>query len=378
MKRIRIIHSLIPVLLVAVTAANAQALEKKNDYWQLKTEKNFPVKSGGTLKLEEISGDVEIDVWEKNEVQIRAIYHFNVITRDEAEALSKNFEVEYRNSDNRVTISAPEVHKQSVYVDYEILLPKKFNCDIEVQGGDLSIQNVDGSVNGKVGGGDVELSGLTGPLNIDVGGGDVEIDGCRKDIDLNLGGGDLEIHNAGGAMTMNVGGGDVEIKDSEGPVTLNLGGGDLEISGLGKNVDLKVGGGDVELKEIKGGLTCQLGGGSTSLKDIYGAVKVQNGGGDIEMALSSRVSVKSPITLETGMGDIELSLPADVKASLRVEVKKMSGYSDEEIDSDFPLNVSSSEKSSNTVIAEAELNGGGAQILLKTKGGSVSIEKDND
>jgi DUF4097 and DUF4098 domain-containing protein YvlB len=355
----------------------AQELSRKGDHWRFNEQKTIEVKLGGTLKLVDISGDVDIKTWDQPKVQIDAVHEIDVYTQDEAEAIKQKLQDSVSKESNTVILQGTDFNKKSVSSEYRIIVPKTFNCDAEVKGGDFSIEGMNGQLKVDLGGGDMSISEVLGPVSVQQGGGDLSIEGCKKELSVKLGGGDLSVEDAGGSVQLDVGGGDVELTDCEGPVKLNLGGGDLEISGVVHGVEAQVGGGDMELQDIKGGVTCNIGGGSLEMDDISGSVSAKSGAGDIELGLSE-LPADAAVHIETGIGDIAISLPAGIKASLQVEVKKMSEFSDEEIESDFPLQLNTEKDGgANYLRAKAELNGGGPVIYLKSHGGDISIEKED-
>ena len=355
----------------------AQELSRKGNHWRFSEQKTIEVKPGGMLKLIDISGDVDIRTWDQPKVQIDAAYEIDVYTQNEAEAIKQKLQDSVVKEDNQVVLQGTDFERKSVFSEYRITVPKTFNCNANVNGGDFSIEGLNGQLEVNLGGGDMSISEVLGPIKVQQGGGDMSIDGCEKELSVKLGGGDIEVQNAGSGVELQVGGGDVELTDCAGPVKLELGGGDLEISDVKNGVKAKVGGGDMEFYSVQGGVDCEVGGGSLEMNDISGSVNARAGAGDIELGIAE-LPADAAVHVETGMGEITLTLPADIKASLQAEIRKMFDYSDEEIDSDFPLHMNMEKgDGSNYIRAKAELNGGGPAIILKTKGGDISIEKED-
>lgn len=372
-------YSLLVIFLLAGITLQSQQLKKKNNRWILESTKSFSVASGGAIKMEEIRGDVTIKSWDKTEVKINAIHYFDVFTESEAKALAEKFQTQYEKQENTIIIQGEGFYKKSVNSDYDILVPKQFQCQIGLKGGDLSITDIDGKIETNVGGGDVKITNILGPLVMNVGGGDVEILNCQKNVNINIGGGDIEMRQIQGAIQMQVGGGDVAIEDSEGPVNLNLGGGDLEINCIRQDVTAQVGGGDVEMQNIDGFLKCEIGGGGIEVKNIMGGMDIQAGGGEIEAIYTKdTINASASILLQSNHGDIELTLPGTIKATIVAEIEKMHRQSDEMIDSDFPLEISVDKNWEKRITAKGTINGGGVKFNLKTQGGDISINEGED
>ncbi|MBN2105215.1 DUF4097 family beta strand repeat protein [bacterium] len=376
MKTNRLTKWIPAIVMLLWMSAHAQEIIDKENHWQWKSEKDFTVKSGGLLKMTEIHGDVTIHSWHESRVGIKSIHEIHVFTQAEAEAVKKKHLMTYKHVSNTVLIEGIKLDNQAIHSNYEIYVPKQFQCDIEISGGDLEIEEIDGKIDAHIGGGDVSIAHVLGPTDLHVGGGDIEIEGCKKDINIHLGGGDLEIENADGPIEIKMGGGDADIEECAGPVILELGGGDLEIDQVQKDIQLKVGGGDIEISNIQGNAQCEVGGGCIEITDVSGSLSAKTGGGDIEVTLTDAVTFKSPMLLESSTGDIDLTLPSSIKATVHVEIQKRYGYSEEQIYSDFPLKMSLKEEDTDTKIrATGMIQGGGPSIDLKTCGGDISIQK---
>jgi DUF4097 and DUF4098 domain-containing protein YvlB len=360
-------------------AVDAQQLIQKGDYWSWKDEKTFPVFPGGLLKMQGIRGDVSVQPWEKAEVKIEVVHHIEVLTEDEARALAQKIETRYEKNENTILIEGSNVHKKSMASDYDIWVPRKFNCDISIEGGDLVLEGIEGKADVEIGGGDSQISNIAGPLVLSTGGGDVSIEGCTKDVNIELGGGDLSVSMVKEAVKIQSGGGDIEIEACEGPVSVELGGGDVEIRKITKDVTCKLGGGEASISSIGGFVNCEVGGGSIEVMDAAGAITAKTGAGEIEVKITGAERPESAsVFIETGMGDLEITLPASIKATIDAVNFRFYGDSDEEIDSDFPLKITKSEGfGDKSIQASGDINGGGAKISLRAHGGSITIRKNS-
>jgi len=357
---------------------HAQDLRKKDSYWIQKYDKVFQVKTGGTLKLTEIRGDVTIKPGISKEVRIQVMHKLEVETEDEAKAIVNQYKTNIHQEGNSVLIDEDNYQKRSVTSRYNISIPKQYHCDIGVKGGDVEISGIMGKITARIGGGDISIMQILGPLTLNVGGGDAEIQGCEKEAVIQIGGGDIELQDMQSSLDLQIGGGDVELSRCTGPLTVNLGGGDMEISHIEQGATIDIGGGDVEMNELSGGLQCTIGGGSIEMTNVSGEVDVKSAAGDIEAEWTRSLPADSDVSLVSSMGDIDLTLSPAIKATLYIEVEKLFSFSDDmpEFESDFPLEFSTDEKSGENIMkATAKLNGGGPVISVKTRGGDITLQE---
>lgn len=376
---------------------NAQELRKEGRYWVGEVHKNFKVKKGGTLEMDDVRGDVIIQTWGKNEVDIHELKKMDIFTKSEAEAAMEESEIGYVQQGNTIRIGGPAFDREWIRSKFKILVPVEFNCDIETKGGDLSVTGIKGSVEASTGGGDIILKEIDGPADTKTGGGDIEITKTTKKVIAKTGGGDVTVSRTKDRVYVRTGGGDVEIRETQGDVEIMTGGGEIQIVDASGDVDVKTGGGeidirnvtgnfravtgggDIDARSVKGTLTVKTGGGDIELEDIQGAVEVATGGGDVSAEITLKdFSIDHHVDIKTGGGDIDLTIPEKLPATIQAEIKfRRRSWEDYEITSDFPLKRTTDDESSRYRIIRAtgDINGGGDLIRLKTGGGDIRIRK---
>ena len=403
--------------LVLLGQSSAQQLRKEGKYWVGEITKTFKVAKGGTLIMDEVRGDVTIRSWNKNEVNIQERKRMDIFTKDEAEAAMEESETGYRQQGNTITVGGPAFDRRWIQSKFEISVPMEFNCDIESQGGDLSITEIQGSVEASTGGGDIDLTDIDGLVDVRTGGGDIEISNTTKKVTAKTGGGDVDISDSQGTIKLSTGGGDITVERSKAHVNVSTGGGDVEVretedgvkvrTGGGEiqiidangDVNVSTGGGEIEIRNVtgdfhastgggtivtrtvKGALSLTTGGGDVELNDIQGSVEVSTGGGDVSLEMTLQdFSVDHHIEVKTGGGEIDLTIPEKLPASIRAEIKfRKRSWEDYKIASDFPLKTTTDDEDSRYRIIRAtgDINGGGDLINLRSGGGNIHIRKSN-
>jgi len=392
-----------------------QELRKEGKYWIGEIHKTFKAAKGGSLVMEDIRGDVTIQVWEKDEVTIHEIKKMDIFTQSEAEAAMKESATGYIQQGNTIQVGGPAFDRKWIQSTFDIYVPVEFNCNIETQGGDLSITGLKGNAEASTGGGDITLSTIHGIVHVKSGGGDIHIDKTTNEVTAKTGGGDVEVMDSqgpirvstgGGDVTItntkdlvdvSTGGGDIQIKETQGGINVKTGGGEIEIENANGNVSVKTGGGEINIRNIKGNfqaltgggsiqartvmgiLSVKTGGGEVELSDIQGSINVSTGGGDISAEVTLKdFSIDHRVDIQTGGGDIDLTLPEKIPATIQAEIKyNRRSWEEYEITSDFPLQITTKEEDSRYRIIRAagDINGGGDLIKMKTGGGNIRIRK---
>lgn len=407
--------TVILLILALAVSVGAQELKKDGKYWIGEIEKSFKVAKGGELVMEDINGDITIDTWDKKEVLVIEIKKMDIYTKSEAEAAMDESIAGYRQRGDIVTIGGPGFDRSWIHSYFTVTVPLEFDCDIETEGGDISIRDLTGDVIAGTGGGDLELESINGEVEIKTGGGDIEIENTTQRVTAKTGGGDIEISDSEGSVKVSsgggdititqtkdrvsasTGGGDVEISETEGDVEVTTGGGDVDIEDAGGDVDVRTGGGEISIanisgnfraitgggeikaENVKGQLYVKTGGGDVELMEVAGAVDVSTGGGDVIVQVTLKdFSIDHSIDIETGGGDIDLTLPAQIPATIEAEIEyRKRSWEDYEITSDFHLKIETDEVDSRyrVIRASGDINGGGDLVKLQTGGGNININK---
>lgn len=173
-------------------------------------------------------------------------------------------------------------------------------------------------------------------------------------------------------------GGDMKLEDVSGPSRLSTSGGDLEVRNVKGDFEGRTSGGEVRIESTAGSVRAHTSGGNMFVSDIQGDVEADTSGGDVRVLkvdgrIDARTSggnvrceIKGPnrgIRATTSGGSVWLSLPKDITGTLDAE--SSGGH----IASDLPISTTRwSEHRLN-----GQINGGGEEILVRTSGGSITL-----
>lgn len=176
-------------------------------------------------------------------------------------------------------------------------------------------------------------------------------------------GGNIKIKDINGKFELTTSGGDIELENSNGSLNAKTSGGDIDIKKHVGNVEVKTSGGDININSTKGEISCATSGGDIEIAAVDGKIKAATSGGDINLDYTG---VNKGVELSTSGGHIKVLVPSDFGASA---VLKTSGGK-----VSCNLNTSNVVEMTSSKI-EADLNSGGAPLICKTSGGSVSVKK---
>lgn len=267
-------------------------------------DKTFKTQPGKTLIFEGAGGDVRIYTSDKPEVRIK-IY-------GDQEALER-LDLLYSEIHDGIKIKVKNIKSfwslfsKSVYVDYDLIIPKNYNLDIYSGGGNVYLKNLSGNVKIKTFGGDIKIEGVEGEVNITASGGDILLKKIKGSVKTFTSGGDIRVEDINGDVNCSTTGGDIRIQSKNGNVTAKTTGGDIavDLSGENKGIKASTVGGDIKLildPSFEGFFYATTIGG-----DIYNEFDLTNVYERKSSKLQGEVNKKEPrIECKTTGGDIRI------------------------------------------------------------------------
>jgi len=234
--------------------------------YQETIDKRYPLSAGGTVSLENVNGDVTIEVWENSEVWVRAVKSAS------SPELLERLKVDIDASSSAVRIdteypstrrSKDEAHEHAKRepgsfskVEYTLTIPRTAVVDeMELVNGNLMIIGVEGGVEAETVNGNIIVRGGAGDASLSTVNGGIELYADRlsygESIDLETVNGTLDLYLAASA------GAEISAESVNGTLRNDFG---IEVH-KGKYVgsDLKgsVGGGGarVSLETVNGSIT---------------------------------------------------------------------------------------------------------------------------
>jgi DUF4097 and DUF4098 domain-containing protein YvlB len=345
--------------------------------------RTFPAGETGNLIVRVQSGDIRIETG-KSEVRVTAMgikpsEQKNLEISQEGPDVYVSFEPEEGYGDARFEIGVPagfDLNLKTSGGDVRIAGYLAGNMTAVTSGGDIQMEDVDGSVKSTTAGGDIQAGTVGGDAEFKTAGGDIEVLNVSGEVDASTAGGDIEIGDVGSRLKASTAGGDITLKNVGGEATASTAGGDIEVGEVAGSATLKTAGGDLRLLSASGQVTAKTAGGDLDLKNVTGSIEGKTAGGDINAELIP--SGGGPSTLKTSGGDLVIALPASASATISATIKISGNWEkkkDEfDITSEFGTVDVVRDQSKREIRAQITLGGGGEQITLATSNGDIAIK----
>ncbi len=284
-------------LLLLATALAAETVER--DF-----HRTFDVASGHRLHLEHGDGDVTIEAWEQDKLDVQVRYRAEYTRIGVGSKI--DFDVECRQTGTVVHVVGREsgswsigfFSQREIEHSYTIRAPSYLDLDLEGEDGDVEISGWQGEITIRGEDGDVDLAGIRSPrTDVSVEDGDIVIDGLTGELTVTTEDGDLRVSDctiADGRFRLEDG--NATLTRCAGSARFELVDGDLVLESFRpEGVSIRTVDGDVDLD---------------FLPSVGMDVEVRTGDGDVTVELERGTSAR--LTIDTGDGPIRLDLPEAV------------------------------------------------------------------
>ena len=347
-------------------------------------QKSFTVSKGDKLNLSTRMGNITIDTWNKNEV--------NVVVKNIIDDERDLLKMEQRGNEVKVVFKGDDSNR----IEFEITIPSELNLDLSTGGGNVTLKNdINGTIDISAGGGNISTKNIIGKTDLSTAGGNIKTGNINNDADISTAGGDVSIGNIngtadvstaggnvkvgkiGGKADVSTAGGNISIDDVDGDADVSTAGGNINVNKVSGSADINTAGGNISLSSATGKVETNTAAGNISLRNIFGYIDANTAAGNIYAEL--KPDGKNPSEFNSAVGNIKLFIPADAKATIVATVNVIVwGNSDEElqnIKSDFTPTSVKRMKDRRQIEVTYELNGGGSLIELNVAMGEIEIRK---
>jgi len=350
--------------------------------------KSFPAEAGENLNISVDPGNIEIQTWSKNEINIEVVskkkYKVENLVAEKTGS-TINFELELDESWNNS-------------VNIKVKAPSNFNFNIKSTGGNINIEDpITGTLAAETDGGNVSFDNINGEVVVSTSGGNISGENVEGDVSLHTSGGNISLGNVkSGKSDINTYGGNISVGNVSSDLIAKTHGGNISIGNVGGNAEVFTYGGHISMDKVTGSakmetygghltldgasgkVVAKTRGGHINLENITGSIEASTEGGHVTAELSPNANTSS--SLETSGGHMELKIPSSAKATIEVYVENKD-IEDEDpneiLKSDYPSTKFDVDQDDGVIKATYVLNGGGAKISLKCNGGEVKIKKWN-
>jgi DUF4097 and DUF4098 domain-containing protein YvlB len=342
----------------------------------LGTDYAYDVSANGSTEgitrvvLDNLHGNLSVKGEEGGDVKVTGRKTVRAFNRTDADLANNQSQVRVERQGDLMVIRAEEpksMRMLSVSTDLDITIPKGLNVEARGRSGDLTIDDVGGSVDVSNGRGDVRLNDI---------GKDVKIESSRSGL--------IRASDVKGNLDLEGRGGDLQIENIQGQVTVNGEySGTMEFRSLAKPLHFQSARSDFRAEQIPGSVTLDLR--DMKLDNVVGPVRFEGLTRDIQAT-----DVTNSLELSVDRGDIQVTqtktpLPKmDIRSRLNGDITltvpeksefDLDGRTGQgEGDNDFgsPL-VNQSEGRAATIRGRV---GSGPPIALFTKRGKLSVRKN--
>lgn len=238
-------------------AAETQSLSAEVSAQNPSQQATIPTRAGLRLMLRAVCGNVRVVTDSADSVKY--ILRTDPRMPDSAQAVSL---LARKTPTGVALVEAGASPRDCAGLVYEIHVPHRYDLDISVESGDLTTQDIDGSVAFSTGGGEIRLG------NVGKSDDGIESPGRgRFAARLRTAGGDVCVGNVAGGLRVETAGGQISAGDVHGAALLRTGGGDVHVGHVFGAARFETGGGDIVAQKIDGGIWANTSGGRVEIGD---------------------------------------------------------------------------------------------------------------
>ena len=334
----RVITAALVLLGMMVFLGSNPILISAKEKYQEKFEKTVSLAKDGEVILRNIAGDIEVKVWDKSEVQIRALKISNTDSEELAKANFEKVTIEIFEEGKTLRIETKRdknyfrnsSSKKNVSVDFWLMIPNRAEADMKSISGDINMEDIGADAKADSVSGDIVMLNTAGVLKAHAVSGDLTITDAARGVDCESVSGDLEIRLVKGGAELKTVSGDILLEDSQGDVEADVISGDID------------------------------------LIDISGAEEIRAKSVSGDVLYKGSLNRDGSCTINSLSGNVTLHIPGD--SAFDLYAKTFSG----DLKTDFEITLSGT-------ISKRELrgkvNGGGAELNVKTFSGDVHLRK---
>lgn len=228
----------------------------------------FVVKPGGKLTIQTDAGSIRIATHDQPNIELTV-----KIENREGDEFSYRHELTDGNLSIFGEIERNNNWVRNLKVEFDLLIPKDYNVELNTSGGALSVKDLTGELKARTSGGSINIGNITGDVKLHTSGGSISTDTITGNLNAHTSGGsinvtidkqftqDAKLTTSGGSITAYL------ISDIQADIYASTSGGrvksDFEIDGIVKKMSVK--------GKINGGgpkLTLKTSGGSIKIKEI--------------------------------------------------------------------------------------------------------------
>ncbi|MBN2503378.1 MAG: DUF4097 family beta strand repeat protein [Anaerolineales bacterium] len=395
-----------------------QAFVSWNTRGTVTEQRTFDIESSAKLSINTESGDIEVKAGDTDQVEVELVKTAWRADEDEAEAAASELTIDVVETQNglELTFETPPQNGPFMFeahhldsIDFIVTVPAEIEVQLETRDGDIDLNGTTGFAALISYFGDVSVQNLTGSLKVDDRNGNITLVGIEgenigvttsfgkveaediigNDVSLNSENGNLTIENVTAKDKFEIESrfGDIDIVDlTAGPVSLTTDNGNvtledsqidgaLEITSQFGNFEvIHVDADSYTLSSRNGGITLQGAHGELTLDSDFGDIEITDAynatldifarNGAVEF--TGELDPEAEHIIEGEFGDFTITIPSTSSFDIALETE----FGD--IQTDFQITVSGE---INEGKITGELNDGGPLLKVFTRNGNITISE---
>ena len=345
---------------VTIAAATLVLLTLAATVFAENVDKQFDVEPGQSLTLDfrGVSGDLDIEGWDQNRVQIQGRVRGNRRGRGG----DNDSWLEFDQSKSGV-----EVYADSGYDDDDvdarlsIKVPEQF--DVRLRGAlETTVTNLHGELEAQIGNADLRLRSVHGTCRISTANGKLDIEDCSLDGDVS---------NTNGRLT-------IEDSDIIGDVVSTNS--NMSLSRAPQGLDAKSTNGNIRVEAVSDHFHGKTTNGNVTIRELDGSIDTETVNGSVTVRMVGDPNGDRSVDIETLNGNVEIEIPANFSMKFDIEVRNEDRDRNEryEIVSDFDIAIAddtSARGRRHRVLGTGSIGGGRNSVRIRATNGDVFLRK---
>jgi DUF4097 and DUF4098 domain-containing protein YvlB len=197
-----------------------------------KIVETYPLENEGKVYLENVSGNITVSNWDKNEIEITAT------KRGRRERDLDDATIHIRQIDGNIRIITRHDREFSLFrsgsvsVHYEIIVPAKASVRVKSISGDVEVRRIGGFLNVETVSGEIRVRAAESNVRCKSTSGDIDLEYITGDAELKSVSGEISIQKIEGSVEAGTVSGDIELEafsDAE----------EIEMSSTSGNIELQ-------------------------------------------------------------------------------------------------------------------------------------------
>jgi len=278
--------------------------------------RTLPLKAGGELHVKGFNGQIRVETWAKEEVEVQAEIRENEKGEVSLRAESKDGLAEViAERQGGGEHHGWHVQFGSAGISYTLRVPASAKAQLETSNGQITVQGLQGSLDARTSNGQVALKDMGTGVIVHTSNGSIEAEGVAGNAELNTSNGSVEAKGVKGELRVSTSNGSVEARDVVGRTTVRTSNASVELEGIQAPAVADSSNGSLRAERLSDDLRATTSNASVELRDVAGQVEVRTSHGSIDArGLDGK---GRGIRLQTSTSDIVLelgSLKGDIRA----------------------------------------------------------------